>query len=96
MSQRTSGPRGLFSRAEHKVNLSDDEILSDTRFIRSYRVRQQQLPPERRTSWFLLQTPETRKRNSCRLACSVPSRRPRVHRAVSTSAGRSNQQFSRA
>ena len=40
--------------------------------------------------------PETRKRNSWRLACSVPSRRPCVHRAVSTSARRSNQQFSRA
>jgi pimeloyl-ACP methyl ester carboxylesterase len=33
MSQRTSGPRSLFSRADHKVKLSDDVILLDTRFI---------------------------------------------------------------
>ena len=39
---------------------------------------------------------ETCKRNSWRLACSVPSRRPCLHRAVSTNACRSNQQFSGA
>jgi len=38
---------------------------------------------------------ETGERNSLRVACSIPSRWPRVHRAVSTSARRSNQHFSR-
>ena len=40
--------------------------------------------------------PETGKRNSWRLACSVPSRRPCLHGATSTSARRSHQQFPRS
>ena len=35
MSQRTSGHRGLFNRAEHEVKLSDDEIVLDTPYIRA-------------------------------------------------------------
>ena len=40
--------------------------------------------------------PETGERNSWRLACSVPSRRPCLRGAVSTNARRSNQQLSRS
>jgi len=39
---------------------------------------------------------ETRKRNSRRLACSVRSRRPCLHGAISTSARRTNQHFPRS
>ena len=39
---------------------------------------------------------KTRKRNSRRLSCSIPSRRPCLNGAVSTSARRCNQQFSRS
>ena len=93
MSQRTASPCGLFSRAKHKVKLSNDEILLDTPFIRNYDACNNNchLNGGHRDSCF--KRSESRKRSSWRLACSVPSRRLRVLRAVSTSARRSNQQF---
>jgi hypothetical protein len=77
VSQRRSGPCGLFSRAEDKVKLSDDEILLDAHCIRKYGARQGQI----------LRAPRSSGRSPDRIADSSSTN------AVSFSSARTTKRF---